>query len=84
MCIIKEPWDTPQRATPKSCYPCKKSENFWNKSQKFKKYHGTTEKTSHEFQTIKKRGKNRTNSTNKNKQKKEHMKKLNEKIGKKQ
>ena len=21
--IIKEPWDTPQRATPKSCYPCK-------------------------------------------------------------
>ena len=23
--IIKEPWDTPQRATPKSCYPCKKN-----------------------------------------------------------
>ena len=35
--IIKEPWDTPQRATPKSCYPCQKelttSDKFWKKQK---------------------------------------------------
>ena len=29
---MKEPWATPNRATPKSCYPCQK-----NKTQKVKK-----------------------------------------------
>ena len=33
--IMKEPWDTPQRATPKSCYPCPKK--IRKKEQKFKK-----------------------------------------------
>jgi hypothetical protein len=43
MCIIKEPWDTPQRATPKSCYPCPKQKNLKN-SRKSKTYQKTTEK----------------------------------------
>jgi hypothetical protein len=32
--IIKEPWDTPQRATPKSCYLCQKNPK---KTQNIKK-----------------------------------------------
>jgi hypothetical protein len=63
-----KPWDTPQRAAPKSCYPCK------NKTEKIKKIKikikKTTEKkkTIHAFQNefkkkAPKKRKNRTNST---------------------
>ena len=49
--FFKEPWDTPQRATPKSCYPCKKnlktSEKF-SKVQKISK--NIWKKTIHAFQ----------------------------------
>ena len=76
--FIKEPWDTPQRATatPKSCYPCKKSENFWQIRKKTKKSKNNwKKKTIHAFQNEiqkwkkrEKTGNNRTNSTNKNNQ----------------
>ena len=33
---VSEPWATPNRATPKSCYPFKKINNSKKKSQKFK------------------------------------------------
>ena len=40
--IMKEPWDTPQRATPKSCYPCPKKSEKKNKNSR--KYQKTIEK----------------------------------------
>ena len=36
--FIKEPWDTPQRATtPKSCYPCKKNWTILKNSKNIEK-----------------------------------------------
>jgi hypothetical protein len=63
-----KPWDTPQRAAPKSCYPCK------NKTEKIKKIKikikKTTEKKKNNPRIPKriqkkapKKRKNRTNST---------------------
>ena len=43
--IIKEPWDTPQRATPKSCYPCKKN------AEKISKNHNKYQKTTEQIQS---------------------------------
>lgn len=36
--VIKEPWATPDRATPKSSYPFKKNLNIKEKNQKIKQY----------------------------------------------
>ena len=46
--VIKEPWDTPQRATPKSCYSCKtKNLKILKNAQEYQK---TTEQTSIKIQ----------------------------------
>ena len=83
--VIKEPWDTPQRATPKSCYPCKiKSEKFSEIQKNIKKQ---LEKTIHAFQNeikkIKKQKKDGTNPTKKNKTSSKKKKKFEINIRKK-
>ena len=72
--FIKEPWATPNRATPKSCYPCTKSE----KSQKFKKIKKQLKKTIHAFQNeFKKTQKNKQEKTEHIPKKTEHIPKIN-------
>ena len=69
-----KPWDTPQRAAPKSCYPCKnKTEKIKKLKIKIKKNNWKKKKTIHAFQ----------NEFKKKRQKKEKTEQIPQKESKK-
>ena len=61
--IIKEPWDTPQRATPKSCYLCQKNPKKTQNIKKISKNNWKKQSTHSKTNSKKKTPKNKQEKT---------------------
>ena len=65
--IIKEPWATPNRATPKNCYPFKKNSTIPKKNQKIKKIQQINPTIQKEIQNLKTKTSQKTKTMKKRK-----------------